>query len=305
MAEAVLIALDWGTTNVRAALLDSAGMVLEERKGESGVGHLDEAGFTARFDELVSGWPGLPAIACGMVGSRQGWHEAAYCELPLDVSQLAAKLHRFDSAGRPIAIVPGVMKDAIDQSDVMRGEETQIAALLAEDPEFDGTIVLPGTHSKWARIAKGKLVDFKTYMTGELFDAFAGHTILRHTVEAAELDADDNIFEVAVGDVFMTKGSDWGRFFNLRAAALVGETHPGHMREKLSGYLVGMELSSAAQDGFDVQAVTIIGSGALVNRYTRALGVLAADVTPRESGDLIWPALLALARQAGMTGDDA
>ncbi|EFL89237.1 2-dehydro-3-deoxygalactonokinase [Ahrensia sp. R2A130] len=300
MTDPALIALDWGTTNVRAALLDGEGQVLEARKGESGVGSLDEAGFIARFGELTEGWPKLPAIACGMVGSRQGWSEAHYCELPLDVSQLAAKLHRTNH----LTIVPGVMKDTLDQADVMRGEETQIAALLAENPAFDGTIVLPGTHSKWARIAKGKLVDFKTYMTGELFDAFAGHTILRHTVQPAELDADDNAFDVAVGDVFMTKGSDWGRFFNLRAAALVGETLPGQLREKLSGYLIGMELSSAAQDGFDVQAVTIIGGGALVERYTRALAVLAADVTPRESDTLIWPALFALAQQANMIGNE-
>ena len=177
MPDPILIALDWGTTNVRAALLDAVGTVLEERKGDSGVGHLDETGFTARFNELVAGWPELPAIACGMVGSRQGWHEAAYCELPLDVSQLAARLHRFTSGGRELAIVPGVMKDTLDQADVMRGEETQIAALLAENPDFDGTIVLPGTHSKWARIAKGKLVDFKPYMTGELFAAFAEHRL--------------------------------------------------------------------------------------------------------------------------------
>lgn len=297
-----LIALDWGTTNVRAGLLAADGTVVEERHGESGVGHLDAAGFEARFKELTSGWGTLPAIACGMVGSRQGWSEAEYCELPLDVAQLAAKLHRFQAADRSIAIVPGVMKKVLDHHDVMRGEETQIAALLAEDPDFDGTIVLPGTHSKWARITKGQLVDFKTYMTGELFDAFSHHTILRHALEPETREENDNSFEVAVGDVFMTKGSDWGRFFSLRALSLLRPTLPGEVSEKLSGYLIGMELASATQDGFDVQAVTIIGSGSLVDRYTRALAVLAAEVTPRESGGLLWPALTDIARRAGLIG---
>ena len=78
----VLIALDWGTTNVRLALLDTKGQVVEERRGQSGGGRYSQQQFKDHFDELTHGWPIVPAIAAGMVGSRQGWHEAAYLPCP-------------------------------------------------------------------------------------------------------------------------------------------------------------------------------------------------------------------------------
>ena len=73
-----LIALDWGTTNVRLALLDSVGQIVEERRGQSGVGTFSGKQFEDHFDTLTKDWPQVPAIAAGMVGSRQGWQEAKY-----------------------------------------------------------------------------------------------------------------------------------------------------------------------------------------------------------------------------------
>lgn len=49
----------------------------------------------------------------------------------------------------------------------MRGEEIQIAGYLAEKPDFDGVICLPGTHTKWVRISAGEIVGFATFLTGE------------------------------------------------------------------------------------------------------------------------------------------
>ena len=51
----------------------------------------------------------------------------------------------------------------------MRGEETQIAGFLSENPAFEGVLCLPGTHTKWVRIDAGEIVHFRTFMTGELF----------------------------------------------------------------------------------------------------------------------------------------
>ncbi len=162
-----LIALDWGTTNVRAALLDTDGIALETRHGESGVGHLDADGFAARFADLTNEWPDLPAIACGMIGSRQGWREADYLPCPTGVADLAAHLMVVNQ----LHIVPGLKVDVDVQRDVMRGEETQIAGLLARMPGFNGTIVMPGTHSKWVNVKDGVVTGFRTYMTGDLFAA--------------------------------------------------------------------------------------------------------------------------------------
>ena len=144
-----LITLDWGTTNVRAALLDKHGHVLEERRGESGVGKYDRAQFEQRFDQLTVGWPPVPAMAAGMVGSRQGWSEAAYLPCPASINDLVQGLHEIAHEGRRIIIVPGVKLDDGTRCDVMRGEESQLAGLLTQISDFSGTVLMPGTHSKW------------------------------------------------------------------------------------------------------------------------------------------------------------
>ncbi|MDD9909060.1 MAG: 2-dehydro-3-deoxygalactonokinase [Ahrensia sp.] len=304
MSKAVIIALDWGTSNARAWLLDRDGNALDERRGESGVGKLDKAGFEARFDALTKGWPDLPALACGMVGSRQGWYEADYGSLPISIDELSAGLLRFKHGGRDIAIIPGIKKDLLDAHDVMRGEETQIAGLLSMRSDYSGTVLLPGTHSKWVRLRDGKAVDFRTYMTGELFSVFSKNTILRHSVVeqrgSDDEEALNNTFTVAVGDVFTAKGSDWGRFFGLRAASLLVGDHPAETFERLSGLLIGMELASAAQDGFDIQDVAIIGEGGLLERYGRAFDMVAASVEAFDGAQVLRPAFVSIARAAGL-----
>ena len=60
----------------------------------------------------------------------------------------------------------------------MRGEETQILGVLAASGRGDGLFVLPGTHSKWARVEAGRIVGFATFMTGEVFAALKDHSLL-------------------------------------------------------------------------------------------------------------------------------
>ena len=38
--------------------------------------------------------------------------------------------------------------------------------------------MLPGTHSKWAWSEAGRITRFATYMTGEVYDVLARHSIL-------------------------------------------------------------------------------------------------------------------------------
>lgn len=293
-----LIALDWGTTNVRAALLTLDGDIVQERYGESGVGHLDTAGFAARFSELTKDWDVVPAIACGMVGSRQGWREADYLPCPANPSDLA---HNLTHTG-PLAIVPGVKIDTAHHRDVMRGEEVQVAGLLAARENFEGTIVLPGTHSKWVRVAGGRIVDFRTYITGDLFAAIAGNTILRHSL-TEDGTAESGMFESAVREAIAGRGSMAGRLFGLRANTLLAGVNGATSRERLSGWLIGQEIESAAMDGFDVQAVTIIGSGHLTDRYGTAFDALGAKCETLEGTTLVWPALLDIARRAKLIGE--
>ena len=308
MTEAVLIGFDWGTTNLRAALLDASGNVLEQRVGPSGVGRISPDDFAARFDEHVSGWPAVPALLAGMVGSAQGWRDAGYAPAPTRVADLGEALRTFEHDGRTVAIVPGVNQGADGEGapDVMRGEETQIAGLLERRPHFQGTVVMPGTHSKWVRVAGGAIRSFSTYMTGDLFEAVGRHTILRHSV--AESGTAQGAFETAFASAFGRDGeqgrSVWGQLFAIRAATILYGAGGAEGRDKLSGFLVGAEFAAARADGYlqddDEDRLTLIGSGALVERYRQACAIAKIENVAYQGTPLVWPALVALARQKSL-----
>ena len=303
MSDARLIGFDWGTTNLRAALLDGAGAVIEQRVGESGVGHLAAGDFAARFDELVHGWPEVPAMLAGMVGSAQGWADAGYVDAPARMPDLASALARLKHGARPVAIVPGVAM-AGDRPDVMRGEETQIAGLLERRPHFSGTVVMPGTHSKWVRVSHGRIHSFHTYMTGDLFDAIGKHTILRHSVKVGPATS-RTAFADAFASAFRPGSSVWGQLFPIRAASLLQGMSGEDGREKLSGFLVGAEFAAARADGYlddlDEDRLTLIGTGSLVERYGQAARIAGVEATAYQGTSLVWPALTVMARTGGLT----
>ena len=83
-----LLALDWGTSRLRAFLM-CAGEVVAERESAHGIQHLPEpgpGGYATALAQLAGDWlehqPELPLLACGMVGSAQGWREAPYVPCP-------------------------------------------------------------------------------------------------------------------------------------------------------------------------------------------------------------------------------
>src|SRR5262249_39761769 len=135
---------------------------------------------------LIGEWLGtygpLPLVLCGMAGSRNGWKEAAYIPCPAGSDALRASLLRFHDGELAVSIVPGgSCTNRLGAPDVMRGEETQIAGALALRPDLaEGRhlLCLPGTHTKWAYVENGRLSDFLTAMTGELFALLRDHSML-------------------------------------------------------------------------------------------------------------------------------
>src|SRR5690606_36478359 len=131
--EAEWIALDWGTSNMRAWAMGADDTVLARASSAKGMGRLrpdefEPALITATSDWLADGRR-VPVIACGLVGARQGWIEAAYAQVP--TPPIAAAMTSAPVNDRRIAvfIVPGVSQ--VEPPDVMRGEETQIAGFTA------------------------------------------------------------------------------------------------------------------------------------------------------------------------------
>lgn len=222
------IAVDWGTIHLRAFAMSASGTLVAEAASDRGMGQLAKDDFEPALIALIDGWLSdgrrTPVIACGMVGSRQGWIEAAY--RPVPCPPIAADAMTTAPARDPrisFLILPGLsqLKPA---ADVMRGEETQIAGLLALLPEFDGVACLPGPHSKWARISAGEVVSFQTFMTGEMFSLLSERSVLRHSVAASGWD--DAAFAAALDDALSRPDRIAARLFTLRAEALLADLAP-------------------------------------------------------------------------------
>jgi 2-dehydro-3-deoxygalactonokinase len=175
------IAVDWGTSNLRAWAMRADGTVLAEAGSDKGMGRLQPHEFEPTLRDLIAPWTDRPTrvIACGMVGARQGWVEAPYAPVPGE--PLHAGLARAPSGpDLQVGIIPGLSQS--DPPDVMRGEETKVAGFLAQNPGWDGVLLLPGTHPKWILLSAGEVVAFRTALTGEMFAALSAHTVLRHSV---------------------------------------------------------------------------------------------------------------------------
>lgn len=300
-----LIAVDWGTSRLRAMLLDAGGAVIAEAESDEGIGATKAGEHEAAFERLVADWPPVPAIMAGMIGSRQGWREAAYVACPASPAAIAADVLRFETgAGRPIAIVPGVMVRAADRDgDVMRGEETQMVGLLGEEGGYDGLVILPGTHSKWGTIRAGAIADFQTYLTGELFHLLAHHSFLRHSVAADSGDlADADGFALGARRTIVEGLPFMAGIFSVRARQLLDDVDPLESRAYLSGLVIGGEIAAARAAGrlADDGTVGIVGSRSLARAYHKAFEI--AGFTPRtlDGGKMVVAGLARLAREIGL-----
>jgi 2-dehydro-3-deoxygalactonokinase len=284
-----LIAVDWGTSALRGALLDESGQVLEEKSAPLGILNVPNGDFAGVFAAQFSGWmkpEGALCLISGMAGSRQGWAEAPYAPCPTGPEELARRLHWIEP-GR-IALVPGVSDEQGDVPDVMRGEEVQIFGAMRLAGLADGLFVLPGTHSKWATVRGGRIAGFRTYMTGEAYGLFAQHSILARTLDAAA-PPDEPAFlqglaRAAAGEGLLHNA------FGVRALGLFGRLSPAQSSSYLSGLLIGEELR---QQKLDAQEIVVIGAPALTARYALALGRTGAKA--RTFGaEATWAGLQAL-----------
>jgi 2-dehydro-3-deoxygalactonokinase len=287
-----LIAVDWGTSALRGALLDEAGEVIEEKSAPLGILNVPNGDFAGVFASLFAEWMkpvGTRCLISGMAGSRQGWVEAPYVACPAGPADLARHLHWIERDR--IAIVPGLSDTRADVPDVMRGEEVQIFGAMRSSGLADGLFVLPGTHSKWATVRDGRITGFRTFMTGEVYGLFGRHSILART-----LDADAPLDAMAFRRGVTQAGNGEGLLhnaFGVRALALFGRLSPAESASYLSGLLIGEELGrqTLPQDG----EVVVIGAPALVERYALALGERGAKV--RAFGaEATWAGLRALQR---------
>jgi 2-dehydro-3-deoxygalactonokinase len=272
------IAVDWGTSHLRAWAIGAEGQIRAQAQSDAGMGGLGRDGFEPALLDLVEDWLGAgptPVLACGMVGAKQGWQEAPYVRVPakpIDLVPMRATEPRDPRLA--LSIVPGLSQAS--PPDVMRGEETQIAGFLAKEPGFDGILCLPGTHTKWVHLSAGEVVSFQTCMTGEMFDLLSNQSVLRHSVAAPTLDP--AAFADALSEIMSRPERLAQRLFSIRADATLNATAPEIARARLSGALIGAELA-ASRPYWLGQEVVVAGAPALADLYAKALA--AQSVTAR------------------------
>jgi 2-dehydro-3-deoxygalactonokinase len=296
------IAVDWGSTNRRAWALGADGGLLAERSDAAGLLAIQDRRFGESLAAFLHDWltPGMPVVMAGMVGSRMGWVEVPYLAAPVPLADLAKKLMKAGRIdGSDCWIVPGVSFDGPAQPEVMRGEECQMLGALLRQHRSDGAFLTPGTHSKWVRVADRKLLEFRTYITGEMFN------LLRQSGTLAQLMTGEGDDKAAFAQgVQATSGTSelLNRLFSARSLALFGRLPGDKIASYVSGMLVTTEMRDALATWPDLRqtGVTCIGSPGMIARYRACASILGLELHGIDNKDVLPAALFWIAQQAGL-----
>lgn len=277
-----MIAIDWGSSSLRAYRLDAAGAVIEQQRSDRGVLACGK-NFAATLAPLIAAWDDADIVLCGMIGSRDGWFEQPYRDCPAGIDELAtamAPMEVPEFPGRRLWFVPGVAdRDSTQVPDVMRGEEAQACALLDLLRQGTHLLCLPGTHSKWINVRDGKIVSVATAMTGETYAAMR-----RHTVLGKLMGKDDSRFDAYAFDAGLRRSADAGgllhHLFGVRTLGLFGRFSETALPSYLSGLLIGHEVRASGLFSRTPRPaqVHIIGNDRLTDAYARTLVALGVGV---------------------------
>lgn len=293
-----MIAVDWGTSQLRAYRLDADGAVIELREKPEGILSVTPGGFPDALNSITQGWEADAdrVLLSGMVGSRQGWLEVPYVNCPADLGAIAKGVKPVQwRKGSQALICPGLTcSDADGVPDVIRGEEVQVMGALAlHADEGVGSILMAGTHSKHVRVEGQTIAGFSTHMTGEVFAVLKAHSILGRTMERGGAEAGD---AAAFADGVLRSDDGGGllhHLFGVRTRVLLGDLPGKSATDYLSGILIGHTIRAAipktdAKTDGAVPPVLVIGAPAVAEHYVAACGLLEipAKSLPSEKATL-------------------
>ena len=295
-----LIAVDWGSSQFRAYLLDGNGAIVEKTENNQGIFTRGQSSFKDVLYSSCDGWidcsPALPMLICGMIGSRDGWVETGYLKCPVTVDDLGS--HLVEVPGRlqnPVFIVPGVSSRSSSFTDVMRGEETQVFG-LHPDSGFDGIICLPGTHSKWVSVNGDRINRFATFLTGELYASIKTSRSIQPVIQHEDFNEDAFTEGIRTS---RTPGGLSHHVFSIRSRLAAGESSCGIHASYLSGLLIGAEISAGLSLYPDTGSITLVGNAQLLRRYGLAFSLFDIAARPLPSDLASVSGLWKLAAQSG------
>ena len=274
------IAVDWGSTSFRAYLLDEHNNCVDKVKNASGVFNL-KTSFVDTLKIACAEWMQSHEIKHivmgGMVGSRNGWVETAYSQCPVSAVEHKNGAVDLDTEfDLQVQVLPGVQgQSPCGFPDVMRGEEIQLFGALEHLEKESAIVCLPGTHSKWVQLQDGKITEFATLMTGELFALLREHSSIASLVTDEEFDQAS--FLQGVEDQMQAEKTAACKvgllhsLFSVRARAVSNTLHASSVFSYLSGLIIADEISTAGSL-FDLnQEIVVITDEKLSAPYSHAL----------------------------------
>jgi 2-dehydro-3-deoxygalactonokinase len=315
-----ILCCDWGTTSFRLRLVERQNYeVLAEYLTKDGVAgtfrNWKEQDEINRFDfyaEILKNsikelakktsfiLDTIPVIVSGMASSSIGMEELPYAELPFESngSQASVKVFKdFNGKNAPLVLVSGLKS----HEDVMRGEEAQLMGLLklneiSIQASEKIVFVFPGTHSKHITVKDRFVIDFQTFMTGEIYNILTEHSILKDSVLSGSgtvLMQPDEIKAFLKGVEISGTSALLHSLFTVRTGQLFGQFTKQQNSFYLSGLLIGSELRQLKDENYD--RLVICSGKHLYEHYKRA----AEAISLKFNTTYIQPELLDKATIAG------
>lgn len=299
-----LIGVDWGPVGVRALRLSAEGQVLataDEHDWRPRVAAEGHGVIYAELRHALGVTDGVPGLLSGAVGGQRGWIDAGYVDCPAGPAELGAALVPTPTDPDSF-VVPGLRLDTVEHCDLMRGEETRLAGLLesvpgARDGIRDGIVCLPGHHSKWVRLAGGRVQRFATHLTGELIELCRRHGTPGRTMRGAR--HDERAFTAGV-DASAKPGGVQHHLFAARALPRTGRLRPEQVHPWLTGLLIGHECRAMRARWTEASAVVLVGAPETMARYASALRRIGVTAVQIDGAVAMARGLARLARRAGL-----
>lgn len=293
------LSCDWGTTSFRLKLVDNqTGKVTAEFKDQDGIKTINSRwlkydGRLNRTDFFLSHLQNkisylikrtseetgsLPIVLSGMASSSIGIKELPYASLPvslIDTDLYIDEIKASDQLPHDLYLVSGLQTD----DDIMRGEETQIIGLAEKHAINNGVYLLPGTHSKHVFVRNNILQDFKTYLTGELFELLATDSILANSVHKSSGFKNKTAFHRGIDA--SQEANLLHALFKVRSSDILDGSDPVDNYEYLSGLLIGSELSNLRMTV--PEQIVIAGAKILQDYYSAACDYLKLNYFEADS----------------------
>ncbi|MBU2924840.1 2-dehydro-3-deoxygalactonokinase [Colwellia sp. 1_MG-2023] len=283
--------VDWGTTNFRVFHMSNDDKLLKKQELPLGLLHITDGNFAKALENVLADWlrsyKKLPILMAGMVGSVTGWFNVDYVETNASKAKLIATAHSFTLPwGAPATIIPGVNhKNNEGSFDVMRGEEVQVFGLAKLVNKSLFNAVLPGTHSKHVRVVNSEISELSSFMTGELFSILSEHSILGKGLPKQEKDKNTFILGVKAGQTNRLMNT----LFTVRTHQLFNKVNRAHVKEYLSGLLIGNELKNLS-----FSHTFLVGGSELCDNYKVACDILSIESTYYSGDDCFLAGMIEL-----------